>query len=180
MNNSIAISKNKNEVLHHSIILFICIFLAVALPQVLHYIGKISGTGKSLGVLFSPMHLPVMLAGFLAGPVAGLIAGVVSPVISSLLTGMPNGASLVFMFIELAGYGLSAGLIKNLRTFSVFKVFIVQTAGRVLRMISVFAAIYIFSKAVAPYAFITELSRTIPGIISQLVIIPIVLNFSKK
>ena len=48
---------------------------AVALPQVLHLIGRYSGIGTALGEVFLPMHLPILLVGFLAGPYAGMAAG---------------------------------------------------------------------------------------------------------
>ena len=48
---------------------------AVALPQLFHVIGAVSGLGTSLGETFLPMHIPVILAGFIAGPFAGAAAG---------------------------------------------------------------------------------------------------------
>ena len=48
---------------------------AVAVPQIFHVIGAVSGVGTSLGEAFLPMHLPIILVGLLAGPYAGAIAG---------------------------------------------------------------------------------------------------------
>ena len=56
----------------------LAIVAAVALPQVFHFIGAISGSGTVPGSVFSPMHLPVILVGLLAGPLAGGLAGLFS------------------------------------------------------------------------------------------------------
>ena len=34
---------------------------AVAVPQLFHVLGAVSGLGTSLGEIFLPMHLPIML-----------------------------------------------------------------------------------------------------------------------
>ncbi len=54
---------------------FAAIVGAVAVPQIFHTLGAISGLGTALGETFLPMHLPIILVGLLAGPYAGAIAG---------------------------------------------------------------------------------------------------------
>ena len=49
---------------------------AVALPQVFHAVGAVSGLGTALGETFLPMHLPILLVGLTAGPAVGAISGV--------------------------------------------------------------------------------------------------------
>ena len=78
---------------------------AVALPQIFHLIGAVSGTGTTAGVVFLPMHLPVILVGLLAGPMAGAVSGLLSPLAGFALSGMPGIIMLPFMMIELAAYG---------------------------------------------------------------------------
>ena len=46
----------------------IAILAVLAVPQVFHWLGKVSGAGTAPGIAFSPMHFPVIIAGFLAGP----------------------------------------------------------------------------------------------------------------
>ena len=68
--------------------------VAVALPQLFHVIGAVSGQGTMLGVAFLPMHLPIIFVGLIAGPAVGAIAGAAAPLVSFLLSGMPMLAML--------------------------------------------------------------------------------------
>ena len=52
----------------------LAIVAAVALPQLFHVIGAVSGQGTALGVAFLPMHLPIIFVGLVAGPAVGAIA----------------------------------------------------------------------------------------------------------
>ena len=106
---------------------------AVAIPQIFHVVGAISGMGTGLGEAFLPMHLPIILVGLLAGPYAGAIAGAFGPLVSFALSGMPGLAMLPFMVIELAAYGLIAGLLRTANMPTIAKVLLVQVGGRVVR-----------------------------------------------
>lgn len=64
------------------------------------------------GRIFLPMHLPVLVAGLVLGPVAGLIVGAGSPIVSMLITGRPTVPFMVPMLLELAAYGVVAGLVR--------------------------------------------------------------------
>ena len=90
MNNVI----NRKAVVIKALVALGAVIGAVALPQIFHLIGVVSGTGAAVGAALLPMHIPVLLAGFLGGPVAGLMAGVLSPVLSFALTQMPAAALL--------------------------------------------------------------------------------------
>lgn len=177
MTNSLAINKEKVSIGVQAIATAIAVFAAVALPQFFHVLGKMSGLGKGLGVAFCPMHLPVILVGLLAGPYAGAITGVAGPAISSLLTGMPAGPSLPLMMVELFGYGLVAGLLRNVKVYAIVKVLIAQIAGRTLRMLAVIAGLHFFglSPEKFPVAGIwLSVPKTIIGIILQLSLIPLI------
>lgn len=64
------------------------------------------------GRIFLPMHLPTFIAGLVLGPVAGLVVGAGSPVVSALLTGRPTVFYMVPMILELAAYGVVAGVLR--------------------------------------------------------------------
>lgn len=81
----------------------VCIALCVILPLAFHLIP---GGGQ----LFSPMHIPVFLCGLACGPWFGLACGLAGPLFSHLFTSMPPIAFLPGMLLELAVYGLVAGL----------------------------------------------------------------------
>lgn len=122
-----AISHQKLSVKTQTIGAFIALISAVALPQIVHVIGAVSGMGTSLGEIFLPMHLPIILMGFLVGPYAAGTAGLLSPLISFALTGMPSSVMLPFMMIELCVYGICAGMLRNVRIPVIAKVLIAHT-----------------------------------------------------
>lgn len=157
----------------------LCIALGVVLPMLMHSIPK-------AGMIWLPMHIPVLLAGFLAGPFFGLIVGVLTPLISSVTTGMPPAGPVLFsMMIELAVYGLIAGLVfKYIKTKSeVINVYIslilAMLCGRV-----VMGLVQNFFFSAGNYslnvwlgsAFVTAL----PGILLQLVVVPMLYFIVKK
>ena len=115
---------------------------AVALPQLVHLIGRISGTGTSLGVALLPMHLPILFVGLLAGPVAGGLAGALAPLASFALSGMPVLGNLPLMVAEVAIYGLVAGLLREVKLPSIAKLLVAQLAGRVVYVLAVVLAVY--------------------------------------
>ena len=111
MTNGIIIKGRKLSVKAQTLAALIALVSAVALPQIFHLMGAVSGLGTSLGETFLPMHLPILAVGLLAGPWAGLAAGALAPLVSFGLTGMPAAAMLPFMMSELAVYGLVPGLL---------------------------------------------------------------------
>lgn len=148
------------------------IVCAVALPQVFHWIGTVSGAGKAPGVAFSPMHLPIIAAGLLAGPYVGAIAGLLGPVAAHFLSGMPTAAQLPFMMMELFGYGLAAGLLRFVKMLAVVKVLISLVFGRVVRMAAVFVAVQFFGSNLPVLGIWKSVPKTLPGIILQIILIP--------
>ena len=153
---------------------FIAIVAAVVVPQFFHWLGAVSGSGTAPGVAFSPMHLPIMIVGFLAGPFAGGIAGLLGPVAASLLSGMPPLAQLPFMMVELLGYGVAAGLLRNVKMNLVLKTLLVMIAGRVLRMGACTFAFYVLGNTkMAPLGIWLSVPSSLPGIVLQIILIPL-------
>lgn len=173
MTKSLVIDKPVLSIKRQVIATIIAVIVAVVLPQFFHLLGQVSGFGKNLGVFFCPMHLPVMVIGLIAGPIAGGISGFISPLISAGLTGMPAGTELPLMMVELLGYGVTAGLLRKINLPGIAKVLIIQIAGRLLRMLAVIAAIYIFGKELPVLGIWMSVPKTIMGIILQLSLIPL-------
>lgn len=149
---------------------------AVALPQLFHLMGAVSGLGTKLGETFLPMHLTIFLAGLLAGPYAGAIAGLLAPLLSFALTGMPTTAMLPFMMIELCAYGLFSGLLRNVNIPVVAKVLAVQIGGRAVRAGAILLSVYAFGNTAIPVSIIwTSIAAGIFGIALQLVLIPLII-----
>lgn len=154
----------------------IAIISAVALPQIFHVMGAVSGLGTALGETFLPMHLSIILVGLLAGPYAGAASGLVTPLISFALTGMPNSVMLTFMMIELCVYGLTSGALRNIKMPSIAKVLIAQTAGRAVRALAILGAVYVLEVSAPPVSIIwTSVSVGIFGLALQWSLIPLIL-----
>lgn len=155
----------------------VCSALCLALAMVLPFLtGQIPQIGKML----CPMHLPVFLCGFVCGWPWGLAVGFIAPLLRSAWLGMPlifpDAAAMAF---ELAVYGLISGLLYRRLPKKVSSVYLSLLAamlcGRVVWGIArlIFAGIqgssFTFSAFIAG-----ALTTAIPGIIVQLVLIPLV------
>lgn len=172
---------DRKVVLTKIIAVLAAVTASVALPQIFHAIGVISGTGSAVGAAFLPMHIPVILAGMLFGPVVGFTAGILSPLVSSLISGMPVAAILPFIVVELAVYGLVSGLLCKSGINSFVKLLIVQLAGRAARALAVVAAIYAFGNETLTLASIGEfIVAGIFGIIIQWMFIPLCVERFKR
>ncbi|MDD6991185.1 MAG: ECF transporter S component [Oscillospiraceae bacterium] len=148
---------------------------AVALPQLFHLMGAVSGLGTKLGETFLPMHLPIILAGLLAGPYAGAIAGFLSPLISFALSGMPSAAMLPFMMIELCAYGLASGLLRNTKLPVIGKVLIAQAGGRAVRAAAIVFSVYALGNESVNVSVIwTSIGAGIFGLALQWALIPLI------
>ena len=159
----------------------VAVALAVGLPQVCHVIGRWTGLGTGLGEMLLPMHLPVMLVGFVAGPVAGVATGLISPLLSYALTGMPVAAMVPFMMVELAVYGLCAGLLSRASMPGTVKVLLTQVAGRMARALALVVAAYGFGLTTPPVTIIwTSVVTGLAGILIQLLLIPQVMRVVKR
>lgn len=151
----------------------ICIALCYVLPVAFHALGA--------GSYASPMHIPVLLCGLVCGPGYGLFCGIAGPVISST-TGMPSMAQLPYFLPELMTYGLVCGLMmKIVRTKSTtadiyISMVSAMLLGRVVGGIAQALVIQILGTGetfnIAVWAT-TYFVTAIPGIISHLILVPI-------
>jgi uncharacterized membrane protein len=173
MKNTLAL--NKNVIKTKSLFTLGAILCAVALPQVFHYLGVLSGMGPLPGAAFLPMHIPVFIAAFMAGPVVGVLAGALSPLFSYVFTlsvfgaAMPALPLLPFMTLELAIYGLVAGMLYNKKASVFLKLVTAQLAGRIIRLIAVVIATASFGSA------LDFIIAGLPGIMLQWALIPLLI-----
>lgn len=147
----------------------ICAALCVVLPMVFHWI-------PNAGSVILPMHIPVLLCGLVCGWPYGFICGLIGPFLSSF-TGMPPMSILPSMMVECGVYGLVSGAMMRLvRTGKpVGDLYISMVTAMILgRVVAGLAKSLIFTPGVAPFAWVTtSLVMGIPGIIIQLVIVPV-------
>lgn len=87
---------------------------------------------------------------------------------------MPGIATLPFMMIELDVYGLTAGLLRNVKLPTIAKVIITQVAGRAVRAAAILLAAYAASSRSLPVAVIwTSMVTGAFGIALQWTLLPL-------
>lgn len=156
-------------------------FLAIAL--VLPFLtGQIQQFGNAL----CPMHLPVFLCGFFCGPLYGATVGLIAPILRFMIFGMPpilpTGLSMGF---ELMTYGFVSGLLyKKLpqkKGYVYVALISAMVAGRIVWGIVNTVLLGLGKFDFSWNAFVAgAFLNAIPGIIIQIVIIPILVIVIRK
>ncbi len=169
----------KHKQLTRMIVSALCLALCYVLPN-------FTGSIPQIGSMLLPMHLPVFLCGFLCGGPWGLAVGFIAPIMRSALVGMPVMYPMaVSMAFELATYGFFAGffhrrLPKNLA--GIYGALILSMiAGRLVyggvQMLILLPSGGGYTLA----AFMAStLTGSIPGILLQLILIPVVVRAIEK
>ena len=148
--------------------------IAIVLPIGFHQFGL-------AGRVFSPMHIPVLICGLTAGVMPAVLVGLMAPLLSHLLTGMPPTYAVPLMTMELAMYGLSAGLVyKWLKMNSeILRIYIAlvlaMIVGRLAFALGLFILGLFIEMPYGPAQFFAiggAVMTGLPGIAVQLVIIP--------
>ncbi|MFA7674203.1 MAG: ECF transporter S component [Clostridia bacterium] len=146
----------------------------------------LTGQIPTLGSMMLPMHLPVLIVGFICGWPYGLMLGAVLPILRSLVFAMPPMyPTAIAMAFELGVYGCISGLL--------YKVFPKKPLYTYLTLISsmlggrvIWGAASYALYAVAGNAFTWQIFlagafiNAIPGIILQIVLVPLLVMALKK
>ena len=153
--------------------------LAVVLPI-------LTGQIPQIGNLLLPMHIPVLLCGYVCGCPWGLIVGLCAPILRALIFNVPVlWPTAIAMAVELAAYGALAGFMyKRLPKTSgwiCLELVIAMLVGRLLWG----AAVWIIAAATGEeftfaIFFETTITMAIPGIVIQLVLIPLLVTELQK
>ncbi|MGN1096012.1 MAG: ECF transporter S component [Eubacteriales bacterium] len=155
-------------------LVYSAMFLAIAL--VLPFLtGGIPQIGKAL----CPMHLPVLLCGFICGAQYGAVVGFTAPLLRSAIFHMPPLFTAIPMAFELMAYGLLAGLVYRLLPKKIpyvyLTLFISMVGGRLIWGLASFILAGIRGTEFSLAAFWAgAIANAIPGIIVQIVLIPII------
>ena len=155
----------------------ICLALCIVLPLLFHAV-------PNGGSIFLPIHIPVLLCGPLCGTVYGALCGVMGPLLSSLITGMPPLSMAPAMMVECAVYGLVCGLLMHfVKTKKpLLNLYISLVCAMLVgRVVAGLAKALIFTPGISPFAWVTTSIVTgIPGIIIQLILIPLLIIGLKR
>lgn len=162
-------------------LVYSALFLALALV-----LPFLTGQIQTFGQMLAPMHLPVLLCGFVCGPVWGLAVGAVAPLLRSLLFSMPPMfPTAVAMAFELAAYGLVSGVlwrkVKHTVPMMYASLVTAMVAGRLVWGAVRFVLAGLTGSSFPFSAFLSgALLTAVPGIVAQLVLIPLILVALQK
>ena len=162
-------------------IVLAALFLALAfiLPMFTGHIPQI-------GSMLCPMHFPVLLCGFVLGGPWGLAVGFIAPLLRSVLFGMPPMFPVaISMAFELGTYGLVSGLIyrrvKHTLPMTYATLLTAMVAGRLVWGAVRFVLAGLSGSSFPFSAFLSgALLTALPGIIAQLIIIPLIITALQK
>lgn len=148
------------------------IALGIIVPTIFHSVNL-------AGAIFLPMHIPVILGGFLLGPACGAVIGFITPIICGLLTGMPPiMPTMPIMALELCGYGFFAGFLYEKSNKIFISLIGSMIFGRICAMVGAFILSVSFAPQVTPIPYIiAAVTNGLPGIIIQLILIPVMVKF---
>ncbi len=144
-----------------------------------------TGQIQEIGNKLLPMHIPVLLCGFVCGWKYGLLVGFIVPLFRSVLFGMPVLSNAFTMAFELATYGAVTGLMYHYFAKSKLKIYIslftAMIAGRIVWGIVSVLIYGVKGAAFSWQIFIgSALLNAIPGIIAQIILIPMLMLAFEK
>lgn len=170
--------RNQNQSIRNLVLAALMLALAYILPN-------FTGNIPQIGAMLLPMHLPTILCGFLCGGPWGAAVGFIAPLMRSLLlTKPPMFPTAIAMAFELATYGLVSGVLYRRLPKTLVGIYTsligAMLCGRVVWGI-VTALLLLNGEGFTFAAFIAgAFTNAIPGIVLQLVAIPVVVLALQK
>ena len=146
----------------------------------------LTGQIPQIGSMLCPMHIPVLLCGFFCGAPWGIVVGFVAPILRSFILGMPPMFPTAFcMAFELATYGFIAGWLHNKLPNKKVNVYVslfgAMVIGRLVWGIMMFCCMGFDTSKFGLSAFLAgAVLNAVPGIIVQIVLIPVLVITLEK
>ena len=146
----------------------------------------LTGQIPQIGSMLCPMHIPVLLCGFFCGAPWGLVVGFVAPILRSFTLGMPPMFPTAFcMAFELATYGFIAGWLHNKLSNKKVNVYVsllgAMVIGRLVWGVIMFCCMGFDTSKFGLNAFLAgAVLNAVPGIIVQIVLIPVLVITLEK
>ncbi|MBQ8802136.1 MAG: ECF transporter S component [Tyzzerella sp.] len=138
----------------------------------------LTGQIPEIGSMLLPMHIPVLICGFVCGWKYGLVVGFIVPLLRSFLFTMPPMMTAIGMAFELATYGAITGILYQKLPKSKARIYISLLAAMIVGRI-VWGIVSIVIYGIGGNVFSWQmfiggaLLNAVPGIILQIVLIPI-------
>ena len=171
-------SRNNDRTVRNMVIAALMLALAYVLPN-------FTGNIPQIGSMLLPMHLPTILCGFLCGGPWGAAVGFIAPLMRSAILGMPPPfPTAVSMAFEMAAYGFAAGFLYQRLPRNLGGIYAsligAMVCGRVVWGI-VMSILLMNGEGFTIAAFVAgAFANAIPGIILQLVAIPVIVLALQK
>lgn len=146
----------------------------------------LTGQVPQIGSMLCPMHIPVILCGYICGAPWGFAVGAIAPLLRSVTLGMPPLFPTAFaMTFELAAYGLISGLLYRKLPKTKLNIYLSLVASMVIgRLVWGIVQLCCAGLDVSKFslsAFWTgAVANAVPGIIIQLVLIPVLVMALEK
>ncbi len=170
--------KRKNTTLK---LILSAMFLALAFVM-----PFLTGQIPQVGAMLCPMHIPVILCGFICGAPWGLVVGATAPLLRSFILGMPPlFPTAISMAFELATYGFLAGILYCVlpkKKFNIYTSLVLSMIiGRLVWGVAQFCLMgFDLEKFPLSAFWAGAVVNALPGIIIQLVLIPIIIAILEK
>lgn len=145
----------------------------------------LTGQIQEIGNKLLPMHLPILICGFVCGWKYGLMTGFMTPLLRCILFSMPLPVNAFCMAFELAAYGAVSGLIYKKTNASKLRIYISLLSAMISGRI-VWGCVSILVYGITKSTFTWQmflggaLLNALPGMIVQLVLIPIIILALEK
>lgn len=146
----------------------------------------LTGQIPEIGSMLCPMHIPVLLCGFFCGWPWGLAVGFVAPLLRSVTFGMPPlFPTAICMALELAAYGAVSGLMHKLlprkKPYVYLSLITAMVVGRLVWGGAMYLCMGLTNGGFTLAAFLAgAVTNALPGIIVQIILIPILVMLLDK
>ena len=160
--------------------------LSAAFLALAYIMPFLTGQIPEIGNMLCPMHIPALLCGFLCGGPWGFAVGLISPLLRSLTLGMPTlFPKAVCMAVEIATYGAVAGIMYKKMPKNNISIYIslimAMIVGRIVWGFTMLACVgFDVSKFGLSIFWAEAFTKAIPGIIIQIVLIPLIVMVIDK
>lgn len=146
----------------------------------------LTGQIPQIGSMLCPMHIPVFLCGFFCGAPLGVVVGFIAPILRSFALGMPAMfPTAICMAFELATYGFVAGVLYRKLPKKKIYVYVSLLGAMIIgRLVWGMAMIVCMGLDASKFGLATfvfgAVTTAIPGILLQLVLIPVLVIVLEK
>lgn len=150
--------------------------MGIVLPSIFH----LSGIN---GKIFLPMHIAALISGFFISPVLAFLVGFLTPYLNSMVTGMPPMFPMAaIMSVEIGLYALSIAILSGkMKLNKITSLILSMIIGRIGGGVMVYILASNFGVKMNPILFIKgSIVAGLPGIIIQIILIPIIVSALEK